>query len=52
VRRDGSGRRQLTNLTGADVSGLPAWSPDGRRLAFITKRGRFSYPIATIRADG
>jgi TolB protein len=52
VRPDGSGLRQLTHLTGADAS-ESAWSPDGRRLAFITKaEGRFNYAVATIRANG
>jgi dipeptidyl aminopeptidase/acylaminoacyl peptidase len=52
VRPDGSGLRQLTHLTEADVVGPPAWSPNGRRLAFITRRDRFSWPVATIRANG
>jgi hypothetical protein len=52
VRPNGSGLRQLTHLTDADVAGPPAWSPDGRRLAFITDKGRFNSHVATIRANG
>jgi hypothetical protein len=52
VRPNGSGLRQLTHLTDADIASAPAWSPDGRRLAFITTRGRSSWPVATIRANG
>jgi Tol biopolymer transport system component len=44
--------RQLTNLTDADAAGPPAWSPDGRRLAFITYKSSANRPVATIRANG
>ena len=37
VATDGSGARQLTTHSGNDSS--PAWSPDGRHIAFISKRG-------------
>jgi len=37
VATDGSGARQLTTHSGSDSS--PAWSPDGRHIAFIAKRG-------------
>ena len=52
VRPDGSGLRQLTHLTGAEPTGPPSWSPDGRRLACITYTGGSNRPIATIRANG
>jgi WD40 repeat protein len=52
VRPDGSGLRQLTRLTEADAYGPPAWSPDGRRLAFLMYTVGDNRPVATIRANG
>ena len=39
VALDGTGLRQLTNLNGDDPQ--PAFSPDGRQLAFLTGNGLF-----------
>jgi TolB protein len=36
IRPDGSGRRRLTRLSGVNV--FPAWSPNGRRIAFASDR--------------
>ena len=36
MNADGSGRSQLTNSPGGDV--VPAWSPEGSRVAFTSRR--------------
>ena len=56
MNADGSGTRRLTHNVGYD--GEPAWSPDGRKIAFQSKRG-FRYrggmgngEIYVMNADG
>lgn len=46
----GTGIRQVTRL-GA-VSSLPAWSPDGKTIAFQSNARVGRYEIYTVRADG
>jgi TolB protein len=46
MRRDGSEQRRLANTGDAD-GGAPAWSPDGKRIAFAGARGLY-----TIAPDG
>ena len=45
VNSDGGGLRRLTRNAGPDLA--PAWSPDGRRIAFAGSRG-----IHVMNADG
>jgi TolB protein len=48
MNADGSGRENLT--TGPDEDTDPAWSPDGRRLAFV--RADAQPAVYLVRADG
>jgi Tol biopolymer transport system component len=50
MRADGTGVRQVTKLR--SVSSLPAWSPDGRRLAFQSDAYGGQPEIYTVRPDG
>ncbi len=50
MRADGTGIRKLTKLQ--QVSGLPVWSPDGRRIAFQSNARLGHYEIYTIGIDG
>jgi len=49
MNSDGSGRRRLTRSP--EMDGDPAWSPDGRRLAFVRVRGGRS-DIYVVNRDG
>ena len=49
IRADGSGKRRLTRSGAKDIA--PAGSPDGRRIAFESKRdGKFE--VFVMNADG
>lgn len=52
TRPDGTDQRQLTTAQGDDLS--PAWSPDGKRIAFISDRDTLSgnYILYVMNADG
>jgi TolB protein len=52
MKADGSGTRRLTHNVGLD--GEPAWSPDGRKIAFQRKRrvGGSNGEIYVMNADG
>jgi TolB protein len=49
---DGTGMKQLTHASGGTINdGLDSWSPDGRKIAFVSNRDG-EYHIYTINADG
>jgi Tol biopolymer transport system component len=50
VNADGTKRSQLTKGSSADNT-MPAWSPDGQRLAFASSRGG-NFDIYIMNADG
>jgi len=50
MRSDGTGIRPLTSL--GYVSALPAWSPDGKTIAFMSNLRGGTYQVYTIRVDG
>jgi Tol biopolymer transport system component len=50
VNADGSGRRQLTKNTGNDA--LPAWSPDGRYLYYLSDQNGKAWAVMVMNADG
>nr|MBA3384169.1 PD40 domain-containing protein [Actinomycetota bacterium] len=58
VRLDGTGRQTLTTATRTSGDFEPAWSPDGRRLAYVHSTGRRFGPrtagteIWVMNADG
>ena len=49
MNADGSGQRRLTRTAGFEYS--PAWSPDGRKIAFASGRDGNS-GIYVMNADG
>ena len=49
MRADGSGQTRLTFNDAFDA--FPAWSPDGRRIAFVSSRDG-NDEVYTMRADG
>jgi Tol biopolymer transport system component len=52
IRTDGTGLRQLTHDHGGKLNdGLDSWSPDGKKIAFISNRSG-TYEIYTINVDG
>ena len=50
MNADGSGLARLTNNPAYDA--FPSWSPDGRRVAFVSDRGDGDDEIYAMNADG
>jgi TolB protein len=52
MNADGTGLKQLTHASGGTINdGLDSWSPDGRKIAFVSNRDG-EYRIYTTDADG
>ena len=49
MNADGSGLRRLTRNPASDSA--PAWSPDGRKIAFVSNRDG-TYEVYVMNADG
>jgi Tol biopolymer transport system component len=52
VRADGTGRVQLTHGSGGTVSAANSWSPDGKKIAFVSDRNGGAYQVFVMNADG
>jgi Tol biopolymer transport system component len=50
VNSDGSGKKQLTKNGGNDA--LPAWSPDGRYLYYLSDQNGKAWAVMVMGADG
>ena len=49
---DGSGLVQLTDDSSSEYDYHPSWSPDGRRIAFVSHTGTVGREIYAMNADG
>jgi len=52
VRADGRGRRQLTSQAAGSADRAPVFSPDGRRIAFVSDRAGGFPELYVMDADG
>ena len=50
VNADGSGLKQLTKNNGNDA--LPAWSPDGQYIYYLSDQNGKAWAIMVMNADG
>jgi TolB protein len=52
IRVDGTGLRRLTHAVGGTINdGLDSWSPDGKKIAFVSNKTG-TYEIYSMNADG
>ena len=51
MQRDGTRQEKITDSPGDIVNGQPAWSPDGRRIAFLSTRAG-NRELFVMRDDG
>ena len=52
IKSDGSGLRKVTHNVGGKIDNIPdSWSPDGRKLAFISNRAG-TFEIYSMNTDG
>jgi Tol biopolymer transport system component len=52
VNPDGTGERQLTHVPEGKGAGSPAFSPDGRRIAYLSNENSDNYAVWVMDADG
>lgn len=53
MNADGSGKTNLTNLTGGTVISGPTWTPDGTKMAYSRELpGGTTFEIVVMKADG
>jgi TolB protein len=52
IKTDGTGLRKVTDNLGGKIDNIPdSWSPDGRKLAFISSRTG-TFEIYSMNTDG
>jgi Tol biopolymer transport system component len=51
MNADGSNQTRLTNNPGGDDA-FPRWSPDGKKIVFVSGHGEGNYEIYLMNSDG
>lgn len=52
VRPDGTGVRQLTHVHDGKQAGAPAFSPDGRTIAYVSNQAGDNFSVWSMHTDG